>query len=689
MDFLLQKYKNQAISSRSLITSIKNSNDLINELKSRTSFLNTYNPDITERIYCLVNNINTPIKCKYCDNKAKWSGRFKDGYKNTCCSKECESKRISDQKQGQTIISANRDNAFIEWQKSVTYINDDIVKEHIKYDKYIQYIDNPVILDYLNNRFKDSSSIEETLKRIELSIEEKPKCPVCDKPVVFVGRKARMFTKYCGESCGARSEETTKKKKETQLKNWGTENCYDSDKYKQLMKEKYGVEYIWQREDIKEKKKEKCLKKYGCEYPTQNEEIKQKVWETTKQNSTPRTSNEENQIYQWLLELGYNVNRFYKSADYPFNCDFYLSDYDLYIEYQGSFYHNKRAFLNTTDDKKELEEYNIKINDILQKDPNKNPKLKGIVDTWTVRDVYKRQYCLNNNIKFLELYYVKSKDDLKFQIELLLNCINDNKICNYTDEYLNEQYNNCKNLNSFGKLTFNFIGLSIIKYFQENIFYKKEKEIYANNPILRRKLIQNRIHYLNKPENELTINDILSGFKKSGIYYGYSHFNPQWTNWFINKFHIETVYDPCGGWGHHLLGMLKCKKIIYNDLSQETAENIRNMKKYFNIENLIIENQNAIDYIPDNVDAFFMCPPYYNVEDYGNNFKDINEYTDFLNKIFDIWSNNSAKIFGLIIREDFIDLIKYKWYERYEVPMNKMHLISEKKNKEYFYIFKK
>jgi hypothetical protein len=689
MDFLLQKYKNQAISSRSLITSIKNSNELINDLESRTSFLNTYNPDITERIYCLVNNINIPIKCKYCDNKAKWSGRFKDGYKTTCCSKECESKRISEQKQGQTIISANRDNTFIEWQKSVTYINDDIVKEYIKYDKYIQYIDNPVILDYLNNRFKDSSSIEETLKRIELSIEEKPKCPVCGKPVVFVGRKARMFTKYCCESCGARSEETTKKKKETQLKNWGTENCYDSDKYKQLMTEKYGVEYIWQREDIKEKKKEKCLQKYGCEYPTQNEEIKQKVWETTKQNSTPRTSNEENQIYQWLLELGYNVNRFYKSDNYPFNCDFYLPDYDLYIEYQGSFYHNKRSFLNTPDDKKELEEYNIKINDILQKDPNKNPKLKGVVDTWAVRDVYKRQYCLNNNIKFLELYYVKSKDDLKFQIELLLNCINDNKICNYTDEYLNEQYNNCKNLNAFGKLTFNFIGLGIIKYFQENIFYKKEKEIYANNPILRRKLIQNRIHYLNKSENELTINDILSGFKKSGIYYGYSHFNPQWTNWFINKFHIETVYDPCGGWGHHLLGMLKCKKIIYNDLSQETAENVRNMKKYFNIANLIVENQNAIDYIPDNVDAFFMCPPYYNVEDYCNNFKDINEYTDFLNKIFDIWSNNSAKIFGLIIREDFIDLIKYKWYERYDVPMNKMHLISEKKNKEYFYIFKK
>jgi hypothetical protein len=711
MDFLLQKYKNQAISSRSLIISIKNSIDLINELESRTSFLDTYNSDITERIYCLVNNINTPIKCKYCDNKAKWSGRFKDGYKTTCCSKECESKRISEQKQGQTIISVNRDNTFIEWQKSVTYINDDIVKEHIKYDKYIQYIDNSVILDYLNNRFKDSSSIEETLKRIELSIEEKPKCPVCGKPVIFVGRKARMFTKYCSESCGARSEETTKKKKETQLKNWGTENCYDSDKYKQLMKEKYGVEYTIQRQDIKDKRKNTLIEKYGTDVLYDIPGVREKVQNTNKekygypcvlvspsirllahdklnQNAKYGTSEQETEIYNWLIQLGYNVERHHMDDIFPYNVDFYFPDYNLYMEYQGSQYHNGRAYLGNKDDIKEVEE--LKTKDIERnKITNKDTQYQGIINTWTKWDVNKRNFAINNHINYLEIYDCKSINDIKFQLEFYLNCLQHKNPFNINPDDLYNEYNYYLNLNDSNKLKLISSDMLCIKQFQGDLFYKKEIDLFANDILIRRKLIQNRVKYLNKKERELNANNILSGFKKSGIYYGYSHFNPQWTNWFINKFHIETIYDPCGGWGHHLLGMLKCKKIIYNDLSQETAENIRNMKKYFNIENLIIENQNAIDYIPDNVDAFFMCPPYYNVEDYGNNFKNINEYTDFLNKIFDIWSNNSAKIFGLIIREDFIDLIKYKWYECYEVPMNKIHLISEKKNKEYFYIFKK
>ena len=55
--------------------------------------------------------------CPYCNNKRKWTKRLTQGYKTTCCSKECESKRISIQKTGQTIISNNRDKDFIEKQE--------------------------------------------------------------------------------------------------------------------------------------------------------------------------------------------------------------------------------------------------------------------------------------------------------------------------------------------------------------------------------------------------------------------------------------------------------------------------------------------------------------------------------------------------------------------------------------------
>ena len=718
MKHLIIKYKNNEISLRSLISQIKNNQNYIDEVNKQTSFLDRYNADILERLYCILNDIDYIVKCKYCESKAKWSGRINDGYKLTCCSKECESKRISEQKTGTNKISSNRENKFIEWQNSITEVNDEVIKE-IKYEKYISLITNSLLLDYLKNRYDDSYSLVETYQRIKLNIKHKPACPVCDKPVVFVGKKNKMFTTYCCNECAGKSEETIKKKKQTQLENWGTENCYDSEKYKQQVKEKYGVEYISQREDIIEKRKDTLLSKYGTTSLYTIPEIKDKIiqsninhfgydsifkhpdtkkkaYEVLKLNGKLGTSKMEDVVYNYLIELGYNVERVYRSDIFPYNVDFYIKDYDLYIEFQGSQYHHGRAYLGTKDDLKEVEL--LKENDIERKNiTNKGTQYAAMIRVWTKYDVEKRNTALNNHINFLEIYSCVSKDHLKQQIDLWYNCKHNNDfkygLYNYLESSLNEEFTKCKELNitddKFGNIS--KLGVNVIKYFQENLFYAKEKEIYANDPIKRRKLIQNRIKYLNKSEDELTVNDIITGFKKSGIYYGYSHFNPEWTNWFVNKFNIKTIYDPCGGWGHHLLGMLSCEKIIYNDINNETCNNVISMKDYFNIDNLEIHCGDGTEYIPENVDAFFMCPPYYNVEKYGKEhiFKNIDEYKEFLNKIFDIWNFcNKAKVFGLIIREDFIDLINYPYYEKYEIKMGNTHL-GKKKYKEYFYVFKK
>lgn len=690
MKDLLEKYKNNIISLRSFISQVKNDEKLIRQLYMLTSFLDEYNADILERLYYIINDLYSSIRCKYCDNKAKWSGRISEGYKLTCCCKECESKRISEQNKGNNIISNNRDNKFTEWEKSITDVNDDVIKS-IKYEKHISLITNPIILSYLKNRYTDSSSNVETYKRIKLGIEEKPKCPVCGNHVTFIGKKNKMFTTYCSNECAGKSQETIDKKKQTQLENWGSKCCYTSDKYKAQVKEKYGVDYISQRKDVIEKKKQTWLEKYGVEHISQNEEIKQKVWETTKQNCTAGTSAEEEQIYTWLKEIFGNIEHHYKSKEYPYNCDFYIPRLKLYIEYQGSYYHNKRAYLGTKEDKNELSEYIQKAEELIRQ--GKNPKLKSLIETWSIRDVNKRKHGYNNHLNFLEIYSCKSKDDLKRQIELWINCYFNNKIIHISDEELWKEFNNCKDIEITGQLTYNNknIAVNIIKYFQENIFYKHEKYLYANNPIIRRKLIQNRMKYLKKNEDEITSIQLLSGFKKSGIYFGYSHFNPEWTTWFVKEYNIKTIYDPCGGWGHHILGMLSCDKIIYNDINRETCNNVRNIKEYFNIDNLEIHCNDGTEYIPENVGAFFMCPPYYNVEVYNeeNIFKDIDEYKLFLYKIFKIWEVNQAKIFGVIIREDFEQYFDKKWNKKIEILNKKTHLMKERKTKEYFYIFEK
>ena len=65
------------------------------------------------------------------------------------------------------LISKNRENKFIDEQSKIVDVDDNVIKSLIKYDKFISLITNPIILDYLNNRYKDFSSIVETSHLIE------------------------------------------------------------------------------------------------------------------------------------------------------------------------------------------------------------------------------------------------------------------------------------------------------------------------------------------------------------------------------------------------------------------------------------------------------------------------------------------------------------------------------------------
>ena len=133
--------------------------------------------------------------------------------------------------------------------------------------------------------------------------------------------------------------------------------------------------------------------------------------------------------------------------------------------------------------------------------------------------------------------------------------------------------------------------------------------------------------------------DLLDGFKKSGIYYGYSHFNPLWFKWFILKFSCKVCYDPCGGWGHRVLGGLSLEKYIYNDLSQKTKLNVDCMLKKLGISNTVTSCNDARSYVPaDDFDSMFTCPPYFNIEKYEcGEFKDKADFDCFIDSLFNVF----------------------------------------------------
>lgn len=231
----------------------------------------------------------------------------------------------------------------------------------------------------------------------------------------------------------------------------------------------------------------------------------------------------------------------------------------------------------------------------------------------------------------------------------------------------------------------------IIKFFQQNTFYKHEKDLWNSSDEIKQKIILNRIKYLNKDIDELTSIDILTGFKRAGMYYGFSHFNPLWFKWFIEKYKISSCYDPCGGWGHRLLGGLSLKKYIYNDLSITTKENVDNIINFFGIQNTETYSNDARKFIPDfDFEAMFTCPPYFNIEHYEcGDFKNMEEYNNFIDCLFNTFINKqSCKIFGIIIREDLLDIKKYVPNETYLLQKYKSQHITKNKQfyeKLYFY----
>ena len=85
-------------------------------------------------------------------------------------------------------------------------------------------------------------------------------------------------------------------------------------------------------------------------------------------------------------------------------------------------------------------------------------------------------------------------------------------------------------------------------------FFDRQYKLWQNKDI-RLRIIKNREKNLNKPADQMSSKELLRGFGLMGICKSYSYFSPFWLSKFIEQFNATTVYDPCGGWGHRLLGV--------------------------------------------------------------------------------------------------------------------------------------
>ena len=312
------------------------------------------------------------------------------------------------------------------------------------------------------------------------------------------GKTKNGYLIYCSTKCSNSDEIVKKKVKETCIKKYGVDSPIKNKdvrkKFSKTMVDLYGVENALENKEILKKYRETCKEHYGEYSPSKSKEIKDKtkqtnllkygviapaccdeilkkientnikkygnkcflktdefktlfennkeewlckIQESLIRNGTINKSEPENKLKEFLVKIFGNddVVHQYKSKEYPFLCDFFIKSKKLYIEYQGTYFHNK-CFYNKDRDKEKLTKL------LEKKDDERHPSYKRIINIWTKRDVSKFNTAKENNINIIFIYpnwsneWIKllkkqkkySEDIIINELKLLIeNCLENNK----------------------------------------------------------------------------------------------------------------------------------------------------------------------------------------------------------------------------------------------------------------------
>ena len=124
-----------------------------------------------------------------------------------------------------------------------------------------------------------------------------------------------------------------------------------------------------------------------------------KEYLTKKKNNSFNTSSAEEKLYESLLKENVNktIYRNYKCDRYPYYCDFYILEDDLFIELNAHWTHGGKPF--DPKDKECLEQLSL-----WQEKAKTSKFYEQAIETWTVRDVKKAECAKKNNLNYKVIY---------------------------------------------------------------------------------------------------------------------------------------------------------------------------------------------------------------------------------------------------------------------------------------------
>jgi len=530
---------------------------------------------------------------------------------------------LTDNKSGWKCVPKKLENNNNElYHKIIKFLNESNIPENIKFKQKIWH--------FLNNK------------------KDVIKCEGCGGHSKFLDIR-RGYQQFCSVKCSNKNLDKINKTKENNLNKWGYKTPFENpiiyDKYKQSLKDKYGIDNIGQLDSVKNKIEGTNLSRYGYKSPFSNKEHRLK-WNL-------KTSKIEEIV---VNKIGFNPKLMLGGKEY----DMYSGS--TIIEVDGDYHHPKNltnlSLIQLSTIINDKEKYGIarnngyelfKINSSLLK--------KGDFDLKFIKDnSYEQDFNLNFedvvvNKEYLLKYIDKyGKDNLRKYSYHFLKFIktfqptfpalpsNENlgEIINKIGSY---KYNNQTTPIVFNNNTSN-VGVSYLKSLFTNYWscsYKGNKsptELWLDDNFMK-KIIEYRIGINDTNEIwDFSLKNIIKGFSANRK--TISFFKPILAaniyKHYLGDKKTPIVFDPCAGFGGRLLGF---KSLYPNgvyiglDPDKNTWGNLIKLSE--NFDGCFIYNTKLEDFKSNiNYDIAFTSIPYYDLETYSDPtiYKDFEDWVE-------------------------------------------------------------
>lgn len=326
---------------------------------------------LREKLWLHSNGLSERPKCPVCGKETKFLSIAR-GYQEYCCMKcRCNSPEYITKKSGPRK-------------------NKEEVQEKIRKTTLERYgVDNVFKSAEIKNRIK------ETLYN-HYGVEHPAKSPEIQQKI------QDTYKRHCGDPMFRESINNKKKatyierlkadpdfiknkneKISTGISRAHNYHCSEDPSYAEAKKQKISNGVINAYRHIKENSPEVIEERY------------KKSYDTKKHNHSFNTSRIEEDFAHWLDSYNISYKRQYRSDVYPFACDFYFPDKDLYFEINASWTHGGHPF----------DPDSITDRHVLTEWKNKNSKYyDNAIEAWTVRDVKKHGIAKERHLNWTAVY---------------------------------------------------------------------------------------------------------------------------------------------------------------------------------------------------------------------------------------------------------------------------------------------